>query len=129
MAGAQDSFAEELVTSLAVGLPGAEGALSPGLVEPPSHGLPLSLQPEGVPVPEPLKPKDTDAPGARVPFQPRFLAVQWFAELVTVASQAEVTLVFAGKSHSTLQVESVVVPVFFTVHLPSKPLPQSDALV
>ncbi len=64
-----------------------------------------------------------------MPFQPRFLAVQWFAELVTVASQAEVTLVFAGKSHSTVQAERVVVPVFFTVHLPSNPLPQSDALV
>jgi hypothetical protein len=34
-----------------------------------------------------------------------------------------------GKSHSTVQEESVVVPVFFTVHRPSKPEPQSDALV
>ncbi|GGW16090.1 hypothetical protein GCM10010264_66640 [Streptomyces globisporus] len=36
---------------------------------------------------------------------------------------------FAGKSHSTVQVLSVVVPVFFTVHWPSNPLPQSDFFV
>lgn len=34
-----------------------------------------------------------------------------------------------GKSHSMVQEESAVVPVFFTVHWPSKPLPQSDFLV
>ncbi len=123
------SFTEVSVTSLAVGLPGAEGALSPGLVVPPSQGAPLSLQPLGAPVPLPLNPKEMEAPGARVPFHPRFLAVQWFAELVTVASHAEVTLVPVGKSHSTVQEESAVVPVFFTVHWPSKPEPQSDFLV
>ncbi len=34
-----------------------------------------------------------------------------------------------GKSHSMVQEESAVVPVFFTVHWPSNPLPQSDFLV
>ncbi len=75
-----------------------------------------------------MKPKETEAPGASVPFQPRFLALQRVPELVTVASQAEVTLVSAGKSHWTFHELSVVVPVFLMVHLPSKPLPQSWVL-
>lgn len=33
-----------------------------------------------------------------------------------------------GKSHSMVQELRAVVPVFFTVHWPSKPLPQSDFL-
>src|SRR5688500_15902045 len=111
--------------SEAVGVPGADGAASPGTSGPPSQLPALSLQPAGAPEPLPLKPKETEAPGARVPFQPRFLAVQWSPELVTVASQAEVTLVPEGKSHSTVQELRLVVPVFFTVHLPSKPEPQS----
>lgn len=69
--------------------------MSPGWV-PPSQEAPLILQPLGAPPPAPLKPKLAVAPGARVPFQPRFLAVQWVPELVTVASQAEVTEVPAG---------------------------------
>lgn len=76
----------------------------------------------------PLKPKLTEAPGATEPFQPRFLAVQWVPELVTVASQAEPTAVPEGKSHSMVQEDRAVVPVFLTVHWPSKPLPQSDFL-
>lgn len=87
----------------------------------------MSLQPEA-PGPEPLNPKETEAPGASDPFQETFLAVQWSAELVTVASQAEVTLVPAGKSHSTVHELRAVVPVFLTVHLPSKPVPQSWVL-
>src|SRR5690606_6826769 len=127
VAADQDSFTEVSVTFEAVGVPGAEGASSPGTL-PPSQLPPLSLQPEGEPVPLPLKPKETDAPGARVPFQPRFLAVQWSPESVTVASQADVTLVPVGKSHSMVQALMVAVPVFFTVHLPSKPEPQSWVL-
>ncbi len=109
------------------GVPGAEGALLPGRSVP-SQEAPLSLQPVGAPGPAPLKPKVTEAPGARVPFQPLSLAVQWLPVLVTVASQAEPTLVPAGKSHSIVQDVSVVVPVFFTVHLPSNPEPQSEPL-
>src|SRR5213079_3035207 len=93
----------------AVGVPGAEGAASPG-TSPPSQDAPLSLQPEGAPEPLPLKPKETEAPGASVPFQERFLAVQWSAELVTVASQAELTFVPDGKSHSTVHELTVVEP-------------------
>lgn len=111
----------------AVGVPGAEGAASPG-TEVPSQLPPLSLQLDGEPGPLPLKPKETEAPGASVPFQPTFLAVQWSPELVTVASQAEVTLVPVGKSHSTVQELREVVPVFFTVQLPPKPVPQSEVL-
>lgn len=48
--------------------------------------------------------------------------------MVTVASQAEVTLVPVGKSHSTVQELREVVPVFFTVQLPPKPVPQSEVL-
>lgn len=33
-----------------------------------------------------------------------------------------------GKSHSTVQELRLVVPVFLTVHLPSKPEPQSWVL-
>jgi hypothetical protein len=87
------------------------------------------LQFAGEPVPLPLKPKETEAPGARVPFQDLFFAVQWVPEEVTSASHAEVTDVPEGKSHSTVQELRVVVPVFFTVHLPSKPEPQSCVLV
>jgi hypothetical protein len=86
------------------------------------------LQFEGEPEPLPLKPKETEAPGARLPFQDLFLAVQWVPEEVTSASQAEVTDVPEGKSHSTVQELIVVVPVFLTVHLPSKPEPQSWGL-
>ncbi len=86
---------EVLVTPLAVGVPGADGGLSVG-VEPPSQEPPLTLQPPGAPEPAPLKPKLIVAPGARVPFQPTFLPVQWVPELVTVASQAEVTVVPEG---------------------------------
>ncbi len=128
MAALQDSFTEVSVTSEAVGVPGAEGAASPG-TEVPSQLPPFSLQWDGEPEPEPLKPKETVAPGARVPFQALFLAVQWVPEEVTSASQAEVTDVPEGKSHSTVQELREVVPVFFTVHLPSKPVPQSEALV
>ncbi|MDH6224942.1 hypothetical protein M2169_001912 [Streptomyces sp. MJP52] len=128
VAAVQDSLTEVSVMLEAVGLPGADGRLSPGTGVSPSQEPPLILQPEGEPVPEPLKPKVTEAPGARLPFQPRFLPVQWLPELVTVASQAEVTLVPVGKSHSTVQEERAVVPVFFTVHLPSKPEPQSCVL-
>lgn len=53
---------------LAVGVPGAEGALSPGTL-PPSQEAPFSLQPVGAPEPVPLKPKETLAPGATEPFQ------------------------------------------------------------
>lgn len=88
VAALQLSFAEVSVMALAVGVPGAEGALSPGTL-PPSQEAPFSLQPVGEPEPVPLKPKETLAPGATEPFQPRFLAVQWVPELVTVASQAE----------------------------------------
>jgi hypothetical protein len=49
-------------------------------------------------------------------------------EDVTSASQAEVTEVPEGKSHSTVHEFRAVVPVFFTVHLPSKPEPQSWVL-
>ncbi|CAM5694074.1 hypothetical protein SGLAM104S_06121 [Streptomyces glaucescens] len=80
-------------------------------------------------MPVPLNPKVTEAPGARVPFQALFLAVQWVPAEVMSASQPEVTDVPEGKSHSTVQELMVVVPVFFTVHLPSKPLPHSEALV
>ena len=45
-----------------------------------------------------------------------------------MASQAEVTDVPEGKSHSTVQELMAVVPVFLTVHLPSKPVPQSWVL-
>ncbi len=38
-------------------------------------------------------------------------------------------MVPAGKSHSTVQPLRVVVPVFFTVHCPWKPVPQSETLV
>ena len=127
VAADQDSFTEVSVMSEAVGVPGAEGAASPG-TEPPSQLPPLSLQLEGEPGPLPLKPKETEAPGASVPFQPVFLAVQWSPELVTVASHAEVTLVPEGKSHSTVQEPRVEVPVFFTVQLPPKPVPQSEVL-
>ncbi|GAA3218681.1 hypothetical protein GCM10020256_22820 [Streptomyces thermocoprophilus] len=64
-----------------------------------------------------------------VPFQPTFLAIQWSPELVTVASQAEVTLVPEGKSHSTVQELMLLVPVFLMVHWPPKPVPQSLVLV
>ncbi|RDL08595.1 hypothetical protein DER30_1963 [Streptomyces sp. HB202] len=74
VAAVQLSFTEVSVMSLAVGLPGAEGALSPG-TEPPSQEAPFSLHPLGEPEPVPLKPKLTLAPGATVPFQERFLAV------------------------------------------------------
>lgn len=127
VAAVQLSLAEVSVTALAVGVPGAEGALSPGTL-PPSQEAPFSLQPAGAPGPVPLKPKLTEAPGATEPFQPRFLAVQWVPELVTVASQAEPTAVPEGKSHSMVQEDRAVVPVFLTVHWPSKPLPQSDFL-
>lgn len=53
------------------------------------------------------------------------MAVQWLPEWVTSASQAEVTEVPEGKSHSTVQELMPLVPVFLTVHLPSKPEPQS----
>ncbi|MGX1303338.1 hypothetical protein RKD35_004826 [Streptomyces albogriseolus] len=88
----------------------------------------MSLQLAGEPEPAPLKPKLTEAPGARVPFQDLFFAVQWVPEEVTSASQAEVTEVPAGKSHSTVQELRLVVPVFLMVHLPSKPEPQSWVL-
>ncbi len=103
--------------------------MSPGTVGAPSQLPPLSLQPDGEPGPEPLKPKETDAPGAMLPFQPTFLAVQWVPELVTVASQAEVTLVSEGKSHSTVQELMAAEPVFLIVHWPPKPVPQSLVLV
>lgn len=80
------------------------------------------------PEPVPLKPKETLAPGAMVPFQPTFFAVQWLPVWVTVASQAEPTPVPLGKSHSMVHELREVVPVFFTVHWPSKPVPQSDFL-
>lgn len=51
----------------AVGVPGAEGAASPGTVVPPSQLPPLSRQLEGEPLPAPLKPKETEAPAAMVP--------------------------------------------------------------
>jgi hypothetical protein len=57
-----------------------------------------------------------------------FLAVQWVPEDVTSASQADVTDVPEGKSHSTVHELMLVVPVFLTVHLPSKPVPQSWVL-
>lgn len=116
------------MTEEAVGVPGADGAASPGWVEP-SQLSPFSLQLDGEPGPEPLKPKETEAPGAMVPFQPTFLAVQWSPELVTVASQAEATLVPEGKSHSMVQELMLLVPVFLTVHWPPKPVPQSLVLV
>ncbi len=127
VAAAQLRVTAVLVMLEAEGVPGAEGGLSPGTL-PPSQEAPLSLQPEGEPLPVPLKPKETEAPGAREPFQALFLAVQWVPELVTSASHAEVTAVPAGKSHSTVQELREVVPVFFTVHLPSNPEPQSEVL-
>ncbi len=75
MAALQLSFTEVLVTSLVVGVPGAEGGLSPGTLGPPSQEAPFSLQPVGEPEPVPLNPKLMLAPGATVPFQDRFLAV------------------------------------------------------
>ncbi|RPK43367.1 hypothetical protein EES39_19275 [Streptomyces sp. ADI92-24] len=77
VAALQLSFAEVSVMELAVGVPGAVGALSPGTL-PPSQEAPFSLQPVAEPEPEPvpLKPKETLAPGATEPFQLRFLAVQ-----------------------------------------------------
>ncbi len=95
MAAVQVRVSEVSATLLAVGVPGAVGGVSPGWV-PPSQEAPLILQPPGAPPPAPLKPKLAVAPGARVPFQPRFLAVQWVPEPVTVASQAEVTEVPDG---------------------------------
>ena len=67
VAAVQVRFTEVLVMPEAVGVPGAEGGLSPGTVVPPSQEPPLSLQSVGEPVPAPLKPKLTEAPGARVP--------------------------------------------------------------
>lgn len=55
------------MTEEAVGVPGAEGGLSPGTEGPPSQLAPFRVQPLGEPEPEPLKPKETEAPGARVP--------------------------------------------------------------
>src|ERR1041385_7650346 len=124
VAAPQLSLTEVLVTPEAVGVPGAEGALSPGTV-PPLQLPPFSLQLAGEPEPTPLKPKETVAPGARAPFQDLFLAVQWAPLEVTSASQAEVTDVPEGKSHSTVHELIDVVPVLVTVHLPSKPVPQS----
>lgn len=128
MAALQESFTEVSVTEEAVGVPAADGGLSPGTVVPPSQLPPLSVQLDGEPEPAPLKPKETEAPAARVPFQDLFLAVQWLPELVTSASQAEVTDVPEGKSHWIVHELIAVVPVFLTVHLPSKPVPQSWVL-
>ncbi|GAA3120994.1 hypothetical protein GCM10017687_38320 [Streptomyces echinatus] len=50
-------------------------------------------------------------------------------EPVTSASQAEVTDVPEGKSHSTVQELMLLEPVFLTVHWPPKPVPQSLVLV
>src|SRR5690242_14897745 len=99
----------------AVGVPGADGAASPGTVVP-SQLSPFSLQLDGEPEPAPLKPKETEAPGARVPLYDLFLAVQWVPELVTSASHAEVTDVPEGKSHSTFQELMLLEPVFLMVH-------------
>ena len=57
-------------------MPGADGAASPGTVVP-SQLPPFSLQLDGEPEPAPLKPKETEAPGAMEPLQDLFLAVQW----------------------------------------------------
>jgi hypothetical protein len=66
VAAPQESFTEVSVTPEAAGVPGALGAASPGTVVP-SQLSPFSLQLAGEPEPAPLKPKETEAPGARVP--------------------------------------------------------------
>ncbi len=124
MAAVQESVAAFLVTLETAGVPGAVGGVSSGCSAP-SQGTPLSLQPVGAPSPVPLKPKVVEAPGARVPFQERFLAVQRFPSLLTSASHGRVTLVPAGNSHSSVQLLSGVSPVFCTVHRAWKPVPQS----
>ncbi|OLB67222.1 MAG: hypothetical protein AUI10_00585 [Actinobacteria bacterium 13_2_20CM_2_72_6] len=59
----------------AAGTPGARLADADALGDgppPPPHDASLSVQFDGLPGPEPRKPKLTEAPGATVPFQDRF---------------------------------------------------------
>jgi hypothetical protein len=53
------------------GEPGCEldGELG-GVVGPPAHDWPLTVQLAGLPVPVAMNPNDAVAPGARVPFHP-----------------------------------------------------------
>src|SRR5688500_3287923 len=97
VAAVQESATDVLVMLLAVGVPGAVGGVSPGLPPPPSQVPPLTTQLDGLPEPVPLNPKLIEAPGASVPFHDLFLPVQVVPELVTSASQADVTAVPEGK--------------------------------
>ncbi len=69
-----------LVGGLVVGgaVVGGGGVVGGGA---PPHSAPLSWQLVGEPGPLPMKPKETEAPGAMVPFQDRLLKVyRWPAE-------------------------------------------------
>lgn len=54
---------------------------------PPPQGAPLSWQLAGEPLPLPRKPKETEAPGAMLPFQDRLVKVYLCPEVVSSASQ------------------------------------------
>ncbi|TWJ27403.1 hypothetical protein JD81_00892 [Micromonospora sagamiensis] len=53
----------------------------------PPQGAPLRVQLPGAPEPVATKPKDTDAPGAMLPFQERLVKVYRWPEEVSRASQ------------------------------------------
>jgi hypothetical protein len=92
------------------------------------QALPLRVKVAGrgfVPVDEPLSPKLTDAPGARVPFQVRFVAVTWVPVWVTVADQACVTRWPLAYGKVRVQPLIAAGPVFVSVMVAVKPPPQS----
>ncbi len=109
-----------------VRLLGAVGACVSGPGPVPSQALPLTLQLESAPPPEPMKPKLAVPPAGTEPFQPLLTKVWWLPESVRTASQLEVMAAPAAVSNSTFQLVMPAPVPLVTVHLPSKPEPQSE---
>ena len=70
-----------------------------------------------------VKPRETDAPGAIVPFQERFVAVRTPPARKELAFHIETLEPFQGRETDHLL--SVVVPVFVTTMSTLRPVPQS----
>ncbi len=101
-----------------VGLGGFEvGGLEVGGVvgPPPPHEAPLSVQLAGVAAPDPLNPKETEAPGATPPFHDLLRNVNRCPDRVMSASQKVLMLAPAGRSKATVHDVIAVVPPLSTV--------------
>lgn len=96
-------------------------------VEPAEQDAPLTVQFWNVPDPLALKPKLADPPAEIVPFQDALVKV-WCVPLVARTESQDELIVDEGRSNSTRHPLIAELVWLLIVHLPSKPVPQSEDL-